>query len=135
MNPSMDDRRILAEIERSLARDDPELVSMMDALNHQFPHEPDDADGHNDNGGRPDWRRKVVVALLLVALAGLILTALFAKPPPADDNQGPPAKGLAPAVAVHTQRRGPRTRTGPRPTLPALRPSASTLPRRTNACT
>ncbi|WP_345019212.1 DUF3040 domain-containing protein [Streptomyces shaanxiensis] len=118
MNPSMDDRRILSEIERCLARDDPELVSLMDALNHQFPHEPDDADDH---GGGHGLRRKVIVALLIVALAGLILTAILAKPSPSGDNQGPPAKGLAPTVTVHTQRRGPRTRTGTGPTVPAQR--------------
>ncbi|MER5209584.1 DUF3040 domain-containing protein [Streptomyces sp. NPDC002838] len=135
MNPSMDDRRILAEIERRLARDDPELASLLDALNHQFPQEPDDADDH---GGGHGLRRKVIVALLIVALAGLILTALLAKPPPADDNQGPPAKGLAPAVAVHTRRRGPRSRTGTAPTPPAQRASATglELPRRgIHACT
>ncbi|MBZ9643127.1 DUF3040 domain-containing protein [Streptomyces sp. PSKA30] len=134
MNPSMDDRRILAEIERSLARDDPELVSLMDALNHQFPREPDDADDHNDNGGRHDWRRKVIVALLLVALAGLILTALFTKPPPADDNQGPPAQGLAPAVAVHTQRRGPRTRTGPQANTARATPVSNHTPKEGDEC-
>lgn len=118
MNPSMDDRRILAEIERCLTRDDPELVSLMDTLNHQFPHEPADADDH---GGGHGLRRKVIVALLIVALAGLILTAILAKPSPSGDNQGPPAKGLASAVTVHTQRRGPRTRTGTGPTVPAQR--------------
>ncbi|WP_367668872.1 DUF3040 domain-containing protein [Streptomyces sp. DT2A-34] len=133
MNPSMDDRRILAEIERRLTRDDPELVSLMDALNHQFPHEPDDADDHGAGHGP---RRKVIVALLVAALAGLILTALLTKPPPADDSPGPPARGLAPAVAVVTQRRAPRSRTGTGPTLPAQRASATELPRRgTHACT
>ncbi|MGW6906708.1 CBS domain-containing protein [Streptomyces sp. NPDC054940] len=118
MNPSMDDRRILAEIERCLARDDPELVSLTDTLNHQFPHEPADADDH---GGGHGLRRKVIVALLIVALAGLILTAILAKPSPSGDNQGPPAKSLAPAVTVHTPRRGPRTPTDTGPTLLAQR--------------
>ncbi|WP_192583662.1 DUF3040 domain-containing protein [Streptomyces albicerus] len=114
----MDDRRILAEIERRLARDDPELASRMDALNHQFPDDQHDA-GRNDGaadddggGGRQGLRRKAITALLILALAGMILTAMFTKPPPADDNHGPP-NGPNPAVSVHTQRRGPRSRTAP----------------------
>jgi hypothetical protein len=126
----MDDRRILAGIERHLAREDPGLVSRMDALNHQFPHEPDDADDLNDNSRRYDLCRRVIVALIFAALAGMILAAFFAKPPPADDNQEPPAKGLAPAVAVHTRRRGPGSRTGTGPTPPAQPASATGLPRR-----
>jgi hypothetical protein len=111
MNPSMDDRRILAEIERRLARDDPELASLMDALNHQFPHDQDDADERND-GERRDWRVKAAVALAILAVVGMILTAIFTKPPPADDNHGPP-NGPAAAVSTRTQRRGHRSRTAP----------------------
>ena len=37
MEPEMDDERALAEIERCLARDDPELAARITALNEQFP--------------------------------------------------------------------------------------------------
>ncbi|MGW0821112.1 hypothetical protein [Streptomyces sp. NPDC002845] len=116
MNPSMDDRRILAEIERRLARDDPELVRLMDAINHQFPDELDDADSHShghshsdsdNDSGRYDLCRRAIVALIIAAMTGLMLAAFFAEPHPADDNQGPPANGLAPAAAVDTPRRRP----------------------------
>ncbi|MGW0761211.1 DUF3040 domain-containing protein [Streptomyces sp. NPDC002814] len=106
MNPSMDDRRILAEMERHLARDDPGLVSLMDALNHQFPHDQDDADGRDDDAARHSRRRKAAVAFLIIALAGLILTAILTSSP-ADDTPRPP-KSLAVAASVHTRRRGPR---------------------------
>ena len=134
MASSMDDRR-LAGIERHLAQEDPGLVSLMEALNRQFPGEPDDADGLKDNSGWYDLCRRALVALILAALAGLILAAFFTKPPPADDNQEPPARSHAPAVAVHTERRSPRARTGIPSTLPEQRAPAI-LPRRgTHACT
>ncbi|WP_409468624.1 DUF3040 domain-containing protein [Streptomyces sp. HC307] len=106
MNPSMDDRRILAEMERHLSRDDPELVSLMDALNYQFPEEQQDADSRNDGGGRHDWRWKACIAFALVLVVGLILTLVLSGPPSAVDNHGPP-NSRVPAVSVHTQRRGP----------------------------
>ncbi len=81
MNPSMDDRRILAEMERHLARDDPELVSLMDALNDQFSHNQDDADGRDDDAARHSRRRKAAV-VLIIALAALILTAIVTSPLP-----------------------------------------------------
>ncbi|MGC9544151.1 hypothetical protein [Streptomyces sp. UG1] len=134
MASSMDDRR-LAGIERHLAQEDPGLVSLMDALSRQFPHEPDDADRLKDNSGRSDLCRRLVVALITAALVGLLLAAFFTKRPPADDNQEPPARGLAPAVAVHTQRSSSRARTGNPSTLPEQRASATVLPRReTYAC-
>ncbi|MBT2528317.1 DUF3040 domain-containing protein [Streptomyces sp. ISL-99] len=100
----MDDRRILAEMERRLARDDPDLASLMDALNGQFPTGPDD--GPNDDGDRHDWRWKTAVVFAIVAVVAMILTAILTRPPSPDDNKGPP-NGLAPAVSVLTQRRAP----------------------------
>ncbi|MFI9542477.1 hypothetical protein ACIHAR_00570 [Streptomyces sp. NPDC052016] len=113
MNPSMDDRRILAEMERRLSQEDPELVGLMDALNHQFPdgqadrnvHE--DADAHddaNDDDLRLDGRWKAIVVFAVVLVAGLILTAVFNRSASTDDNQGPP-NSRAPAVSLHTHGR------------------------------
>ncbi|WP_051338659.1 DUF3040 domain-containing protein [Streptomyces flavidovirens] len=104
----MDDRRILAEIERRLARDDPELTSLMDALNCQFPGAQDEADERNSDGERGDWRVKAAVALAILAVVGMILTAIFTRPPSAEDNHVPP-NGLAPAVSIYTQHRGLRS--------------------------
>ncbi len=116
MNPPMDDRRILAEMERRLARDDPDLASLMDALNGQFPTGPDD--DRNDDGDRQDrhdWHWKAAMVLAIVAVVAMILTAILTRPPSPDDNKGPP-NGLAPAVSVLTQRRAPpRTAPGRRP--------------------
>lgn len=117
MNPSMDDRRILAEIERRLARDDPDLTSLMDALNHQFPGAQDDADERNGDGERRDWRVKAAAALAILAVVGMILTAIFNKPPSAEDNHVPP-NGLPPAVSIHTQHRGQRSREAPEQRCP-----------------
>lgn len=103
MNPSMDDRRILAEIERRLARDDPELTSLMDALNHQFPGAQDEADEPNSDGERRDWRVKAAVVLAILAVVGMILTAIFSKPPSADDNHVPPNGRLAPAISIQSR--------------------------------
>jgi hypothetical protein len=101
----MDDRRILAEIERRLARDDPELTSLMDALNYQFPDDQDDAHDRDDDvvGGQLSWRWKAVAILAVLALVGLLLAAILTTPPPAQDNREP-SKSLAPAGSVHTQR-------------------------------
>ncbi|MGP3636976.1 DUF3040 domain-containing protein [Streptomyces sp. 24-1644] len=108
----MDDRRVLAEIERRLARDDPELTSLMDALNHQFTHNQDDAGERDGDGERRDWRVKAAVALAILAVVGMILTAIFTRPPPAEDNHVPP-NGLAPAVSMYTQHHGQRSGQAP----------------------
>ncbi|WP_328346289.1 hypothetical protein [Streptomyces violaceus] len=117
MNPSMDDRRILAEMERRLSQDDPELVGLMDALNHQFPDAQadrdaledadahDEADAHEVDDLRLDWRWKAIVVFAVVLVAGLILTAVFNRSASTDDKQGP-LNSRAPAVAVHTHGRG-----------------------------
>ncbi|WP_143645449.1 DUF3040 domain-containing protein [Streptomyces swartbergensis] len=128
MNPSMDDRRILAEIERRLARDDPELAALLDALNHQFPDPKEETGSRNDDGKRLDWRWKAIVAFALVLVLGLTLMAVFSRSPSTDDNHGPP-NSRAPVVSVHIQGRGTRPRAGTKPT-PAGRHRPSTgLPR------
>lgn len=109
----MDDRRILADIERRLARDDPELASLMDALNQQFPEGCDD--GGNDKRERRDWRDwRVVTAVVLaiVALLGLILMGIFAKPTSTEDDHGRPNR-IAPNASVQTQHRDHRSRIPP----------------------
>ncbi|MFE1776669.1 DUF3040 domain-containing protein [Streptomyces sp. NPDC059008] len=119
-NPSKKDRRILAEMERHLALDDPELASRLDALNCQFPVEdevddrapapPRDVPGADDSraaednradGNRMtrDWRWTAAVVLGVLALIGLILVGIFTRPPPGEDKQGTP-RGSSPAVAV-----------------------------------
>ncbi|MEU2911942.1 DUF3040 domain-containing protein [Streptomyces massasporeus] len=52
MEPEMDDERALAEIERCLARDDPELATRITALNEQFPRHAYTL-GHGGAGERP----------------------------------------------------------------------------------
>jgi hypothetical protein len=94
MEPEMDEERILAKIERCLARDDPGLATRMNTLNEQFP------EGRSDGREGRNWRKIAAVVLAVVALVGLILTAMLAKPPPADKDPGRP-NGLAPAVSVH----------------------------------
>lgn len=106
MNPSMDDRRILAEIERRLTRDDPELVSLMHALNDQFPQDQDDVDDRIDGSAQHSWRWKAVMACVILALAGMILTAIL-NSSPADDDVPRPPRSLASAASVHTRRGSP----------------------------
>ncbi|MFI2369407.1 DUF3040 domain-containing protein [Streptomyces sp. NPDC018833] len=102
VNPSMDDRRILAEMERHLARDAPELASLMDALNRQFPE-----DGHeneSDNKASHEWYGKLAIVLAVVAVVGMLLTAILSGQTSPDDNQSPP-HGVTPAHSLHMQRR------------------------------
>ncbi|MER5214867.1 hypothetical protein ABT063_31035 [Streptomyces sp. NPDC002838] len=104
----MDDRHILAEMERRLSQEDPELAALIDALNQQFLHEDEDEDSEgwvDDSGRRFDWRWKTGIACAVIAVLGLLLTAILtATPPSADDKQGPPNSRL-PATSVHSQRR------------------------------
>jgi hypothetical protein len=105
MEPEMDEERTLAKIERRLTREDPGLASLMDTLNQQFP------EGHEHDRKRWNWRKTAVVVLAVLALAGLLLTAVLVKPS-ADGKPASP-NGLAPAVSVHVQRRDRRSRTPP----------------------
>ncbi|OII70252.1 hypothetical protein BJP39_14195 [Streptomyces sp. CC77] len=103
----MDEDRLLAEIERSLARDDPALDERMSVLGRQFaegpPPEPDPEDGvehpHGTraHGRRRDWRKIVAVVAVVVAVLGLVLTALLSGPSATVPDQAPPA-GLPAAV-------------------------------------
>lgn len=127
MNPDMEEARILAQLERGLARDDPALAATMDALNQQFPGDPETAssDVHKEEGKRRDWRRIAATVFAIVALLGLLLTAVFnSSPREADEDQGPPSR-FVPAVSAHTQRRFP-PKTAPKQRRP--RPGAGQLP-------
>lgn len=86
MSTPMDDRRILAEIERCLAEDDPDLDSLMGTLNEQFGGDEGDDAGH----GRPKWDRRWVTAAVLavVALLAMILTLIFTARPTAEGDGG-----------------------------------------------
>ncbi|MFC5637877.1 DUF3040 domain-containing protein [Streptomyces bullii] len=103
----MDDRRILAELEQRLQRDDPELARLMDALNRQFPDQQKNTDTSDDDSGRRfDWRWKAAIACVVVAVLGLLLTSIFTATPSTGDDHEPPNSRL-PAVSAHTQRRAP----------------------------
>ncbi|MCH0540773.1 DUF3040 domain-containing protein [Streptomyces sp. MUM 203J] len=108
MAPGMDEDRLLAEIERSLAREDPALDERMAALARQFTGSPsgsgtDGGDRTGGDAGRParrergrrgrrrDWRKVVAVAALVVAVLGMVLTALFTRPAGTPTDQVPPA--------------------------------------------
>lgn len=129
MNPSMDDRHILAEMERRLSQEDPELAALIDALNQQFLHEDEDEDEDSeecvdDSGRRFDWRWKTGIACAVIAVLGLLLTAILTATPSADDKQGPPNSRL-PATSVHSQRRAAGYG-GSRRTRPTRLPRQST---------
>jgi hypothetical protein len=95
MNPSMNQRRTLAAIERRLIRDDPELSTRMDTLNHQF------RDVSGDHQTRRDRWKLAAAMLATVALLGLILAALLAKQSLAEDHRR--SNGLASAVSIQSQ--------------------------------
>ncbi|NWF29084.1 DUF3040 domain-containing protein [Streptomyces sp. PKU-EA00015] len=97
MNPPMDDRRALAEIERFLVRDDPELASRMDALNGQFAEVRSEP---RERSHPHDWRWVVALVVAVVALLGMILTAVLMAPPASRNSETPPPIGRAPAVSV-----------------------------------
>ena len=100
MNPSMDDRRALAEIERCLGRDDPGLVSRMDALNEKFTEAKGDGPVERQ---RWDGRWVAALVLVVVALFAVILTAVFTAPPAAEKSEQPPPIGRAPAMSVYVR--------------------------------
>ncbi|AYV25658.1 hypothetical protein EES41_02780 [Streptomyces sp. ADI95-16] len=91
----MDEERALARIERYLARDDPELATRISMLNEQFPQ------GCVHGRPRRNRRKTAAVLLAIVALLGLVLTALLGRTPP-DGNPGRPV-GLAPAFSAQSR--------------------------------
>ncbi|GEC05366.1 hypothetical protein SSP24_30210 [Streptomyces spinoverrucosus] len=123
MNPEMDEERVLAQLERRLAQDDPALAATMDALNEQFPDEPG-AQAADSEEQQRNWRRTAAIACAVVAFLGLFLTAVFNNNPQQADRDPPPPKGVVPGVSEHTQRRSPRRRLRE----PGRRPLPTDLP-------
>lgn len=119
VNPEMNEGRIIAQLERRLAQDDPSLAATMDALNQQFPGEPsegtagsrqetdsyDETDSRQEEGeGRSRWPVAVTVFIIIAFLSLFITAVLKSNAHRTDKNPGPP-QGLAPAVSVHLQQR------------------------------
>lgn len=117
MAPGMDEDRLLAEIERSLVREDPALDERMSALGRQFTDEPpdraassargarsgdaSDGDGRSGREGRRrDWRKIVAVVAIVVAVLGMILTAVLMRPAEPVGDQVPAPISLPAATAV-----------------------------------
>nr|WP_254711674.1 DUF3040 domain-containing protein [Streptomyces sp. TRM64462] len=116
MAPGMDEDRLLAEIERSLAREDPALDERMSALGSQFTGEPPD-DAATGSGrkkrrtggkaareegrakGYRDWRKIVAIVAVVVAVVGMILTAVLMRPVESGPDQIPPT-GMPPAASA-----------------------------------
>ncbi|MFD0141705.1 MULTISPECIES: DUF3040 domain-containing protein [unclassified Streptomyces] len=90
MSHPADDQRILAEIEHDLSRDDPALMALVDALNKQFPGQP--TPPGEVRAPRHRARLVVAVALVVIALVGLVLIAVLGGGPstPPDVNDGVP---------------------------------------------
>ncbi|WP_374984282.1 hypothetical protein [Streptomyces fradiae] len=102
MASGRDEDRRLAEIERLLAREDPDLDARMSALAGQLaedsasppPHRrlrgrpdpaagtdgTDGAGGERGSGEGPDWRKVVALVAVVVAVVGLVLTAILSQP-------------------------------------------------------
>lgn len=101
MASGMDEDRLLAEIERLLAREDPDLDARMTALARQLPDEPaarpaapparpardsprPDVPGSGDDGrgsgARHDWRKVIALVAVVIAVVGLLLTAVLTQP-------------------------------------------------------
>ncbi|MER7407884.1 DUF3040 domain-containing protein [Streptomyces sp. NPDC000070] len=123
MNPEMDEERILAQLERRLAQDDPALAATMTALNQQFPEKPgEQSDGGHDEEATGEEKQRnrwltAATVFVIIAFLGLFITAVLnSNPQPADKDPVPP-KGLAPGVSVTAQRRSP-PRSAPRQRLP-----------------
>ncbi|MEU8844800.1 hypothetical protein AB0C70_00825 [Streptomyces sp. NPDC048564] len=123
MNPEMNDGRILAQLERRLAQDDPSLAETMEALNQQFANEPDegttDSEQENDSlqeeDKRHSWWLITITLFVIITFLGLFITALLNSNPDQTDRQPGPPQGLAPAVSLYTQH---RSRPEPRRRLP-----------------
>ncbi|MEV8312273.1 DUF3040 domain-containing protein [Streptomyces flavidovirens] len=118
MNPEMDDGRILAQLERRLAQDDPELAATMDALNQQFPNEAkaQSADGLEEEEKQRNWRVTAATVLAVIAILGLFITAVLNSNAYRSDQDPGPLRG--PSTGTQSERRIP-SRTPPRQRLPS----------------
>lgn len=119
MNPEMDDGRILAQLERRLAQDDPELAATMDALNQQFPDkaEAQAADGHEEEEKQRNWWVTAVTVFVVIAFLGLFITAVLNTNGHRSDQD--PGSPRSPGTGTQSERRTPPS-TPPRQRLPGL---------------
>ncbi|MFI7142336.1 DUF3040 domain-containing protein [Streptomyces massasporeus] len=117
MDPEMNDGRILAQLERRLAQDDPALAETMEVLNQQFGDEPGEgaADSRQEDDKRHRWWLVAITVFSVLAFLGLFIAALLNSNPDQTDKQPGPPQGLAPAVSLYTQH---RSRPEPRRRLP-----------------
>ncbi|MFJ8150265.1 DUF3040 domain-containing protein [Streptomyces sp. NPDC096048] len=137
MSPEMNVGRILAQLERRLAKDDPSLAETMEALNQQFPDNPreeisgsePETDGRQEEDNRHRWW-PIAFTVFAIAILGLFITALLNSNPDQTDKQPGPPQGLAPAVSLYSTQR--RSRTEPCRRLPD--PSRRDGPSRPTTC-
>ncbi|MER7832923.1 MULTISPECIES: hypothetical protein [unclassified Streptomyces] len=118
MASGMDEDRLLAEIERLLAREDPDLDARMSALARQLPGESAaappgrparDSPGPAEPGGgaqrgsgaRRDWRKVLALVAVVVAVVGLVLTAVLTQPSGSGGETTPVSPAGLSAVTPH----------------------------------
>jgi cytochrome c-type biogenesis protein CcmH/NrfG len=120
MASGRDDDRLLAEIERLLAREDPGLDARMSALARQLTEDPaagaaphgrtarEDGRGTGAEEGehragrdeRRDWRKVLALVAVVVAVVGLVLTAILTQPSGSGAGTTPGSPAGLSAVAV-----------------------------------
>ncbi|GAA2499875.1 DUF3040 domain-containing protein [Streptomyces gobitricini] len=88
MASEMDEARLLAEIEQHLAREDPGLAARISALDEQFPD--DTAPPPAEDGNARPWSMPFAWVLAVIAVMGLLLTAILNAPPATEEQQRPP---------------------------------------------
>ncbi|GGS97937.1 hypothetical protein GCM10010222_44550 [Streptomyces tanashiensis] len=105
MSPLIFGWRALGDIERGLARDDPGLDALMTTLNEQFPQDGPQLPSSSASGaGRSHRSRRTVavIALIVIAPLGLILTAVLgANGTPPSDTTDTGAAPFALSAQVH----------------------------------
>ncbi|MEV8312293.1 DUF3040 domain-containing protein [Streptomyces flavidovirens] len=79
------EERVFAQIERRLTSDDPELAARMSDLNERF------SEGRPSERSRRNWRKRTVLAVIIVAVVGLLLTVALSTSPA---EAPPPPSGL-----------------------------------------
>ncbi|MER7112554.1 DUF3040 domain-containing protein [Streptomyces sp. NPDC000229] len=86
--------RILAQIERGLTSEDPDLAARMNTLNEQFSGEDRSGDPAPPQRNR---HRRTALILVVIALVGMLLTAALN----ASSSETPaPPSSLTPAVSL-----------------------------------
>jgi anti-sigma-K factor RskA len=134
MSSAMNEEHAFARIERSLAREDPELAQRIEAINSQFTDLGDEGAAQADERrtGRCDgragdrtadedlvdqaedgvdqrsWSAVVAVVLAAVVTLGLLLTAILSSPSGTQEPSQP--NGLAPPAALDVVEEPPSPR-------------------------